>query len=155
MSAAPGGKPARPFTGRHMMAIMVAFFGVVIAVNVYMAGLATSTFTGVVVENSYVASQHFNRWLDEARAEERLGWHARAVRAADGHVLVTLEGAPAGAVVRGDAWHPLGRAPDHDLKFAPVAAGFRSAEPLPAGRWRIRIEVTAPGRRWRTEEMVG
>jgi nitrogen fixation protein FixH len=56
-----------------MAAIMVAFFAVVIAVNVYMARLASSTFTGVVVENSYVASQHFNRWLDEARAEERLG----------------------------------------------------------------------------------
>ena len=49
------GKAVRPFTGRHMAAIMVAFFGVVIAVNVYMARLATSTFTGVVVENSYVA----------------------------------------------------------------------------------------------------
>lgn len=149
------GKQARPFTGRHMAMIMVAFFGVVIAVNVYMARLASSTFTGVVVENSYVASQHFNRWLDEARAEDRLGWHARAVRDPDGHVLVTLAGAPAGAQVRGDAWHPLGRAPDHDLRFAPVAAGFRSAEPLPAGRWRIRIEVQAAGKRWRTEEMVG
>jgi len=149
------GKAVRPFTGRHMAAIMVAFFGVVIAVNVYMARLASSTFTGVVVENSYVASQHFNRWLDEARTEDRLGWHARALRDADGHVLVTLAGAPTGAVVRGDAWHPLGRAPDHDLRFAPVAAGFRSAEPLPAGRWRIRIEVQAEGKRWRTEEMVG
>jgi nitrogen fixation protein FixH len=146
---------ARPFTGRHMAAIMVAFFGVVIAVNVYMARLASSTFTGVVVENSYVAGQHFNRWLGEARAEERLGWHASAVRDADGHVRVTLAGTPAGAAVRGDAWHPLGRAPDHELTFAPVAGGFRSAAPIPAGRWRIRLEVSAGGRRWRTEEMIG
>ncbi len=82
-------------------------------------------------------------WLDASSDE------------AHGRTVVTLAGAPAGAVVRGDAWHPLGRAPDHDLRFAPVPAGFRSAEPLPAGRWRIRIEVQAAGKHWRTEEMVG
>jgi nitrogen fixation protein FixH len=155
MSGSKQGSAAGPFTGRHMAAILVAFFAVVIVVNVFMARLATSTFTGVVVENSYVASQNYNRWLDEARAEERLGWHAAAVRDADGHVRVTLTGAPAGAVVTGDAWHPLGRAPDHALRFVAVAAGFRSAEPLPAGRWRIRLEVNAGGKRWRTEEMIG
>jgi len=148
----------RPFTGRHMAVFMVTFFAVVIVVNVTMARLASSSFTGVVVENSYVASQHFNRWLEEARAEDRLGWHARAERDGQGHVLVTLTGGPAGAVVRADAWHPLGRAPDHGLRFTPVDAGgsggFRSTEPLPAGRWRIRIEVTAGAERWRTEEMV-
>ena len=53
----------RAFTGRHMAAIMVAFFGVVIVVNLLNARLASSTFGGEVVENSYVASQDFNRWL--------------------------------------------------------------------------------------------
>ena len=73
---------ARPFTGKHMAAIMIAFFGVVIAVNVLMARLATSTFGGLVVENSYVASQKFNRWLGEARSEKALGWKATVTRGA-------------------------------------------------------------------------
>ena len=38
--------------------------------------MPSSTFGGVVVENSYVASQDFNGWLDEARAERALGWDA-------------------------------------------------------------------------------
>jgi len=42
----------KPFTGRHMLAVLVGFFGVVIAVNFIMASYATSTFGGVVVENS-------------------------------------------------------------------------------------------------------
>lgn len=146
--------PAGRFTGRHMALIMVAFFAVVIAVNVLMATLASRSFTGVVVENSYVASQHFNRWLDEARAEDRLGWKATARRESDGRLFVALAGVPAGAQVKGDAWHPLGRSPDHALRFAAVAGGFRSVEAIPAGRWRIRIEVMAAGRRWRTEEAV-
>ncbi len=64
------------FTGRHMAAIMFAFFGVVIAVNVTMATFATRTFGGTVVDNSYVASQKYNGWLAEARRQERLGWTA-------------------------------------------------------------------------------
>lgn len=144
----------RPFTGRHMSIIMVAFFGVVIAVNLFMARMAGSSFTGIVVENSYVASQHYNRWLAEARAEEKLGWKATARRDADGHLVIALSGAPAGAQVSADAWHPLGRMPDHALRFVPAGAGFRSVETIPAGRWRIRIAVKAAGRLWRTEGAV-
>ena len=42
----------RRFTGYHMTAILLAFFGIVVAVNLVMATLATRTFGGVVVENS-------------------------------------------------------------------------------------------------------
>ena len=152
--AAEHRSPRRPFTGRHMAAIMIAFFGVVIAVNVLMASLASRTFGGVVVENSYVASQHFNRWLDEAGAERRLGWRAAIHRAADGRIEVTLTGAPERAVVTGEAWHPLGQAPDHLLRFRPQGATYRSTRPVPAGRWRIRIEVRAGAQRWRSEQTV-
>ena len=88
----------RPFTGRHMAMIMIAFFGVVIAVNVLMARFAVSTFGGVVVENSYVASQHFNRWLDEARVEGALGWKAVLSRTADGRVIAELKARHAGTL---------------------------------------------------------
>lgn len=146
--------PQARFTGRHMAAILVAFFGVVIAVNVLMAKLAIGTFGGEVVENSYVASQHFNRWLDEAGAERALGWQAEIRHAPDGTVLVSLSGAPAGAAVSGEAWHPLGRMPDRVLHFRPAGTGFRSRERIPAGRWRIRVQVTAGGHRWRGEQSV-
>lgn len=146
--------PVKPFTGRHMALIMVGFFGVVVCVNFFMAHLASSTFTGVVVKNSYVASQHFNGWLDEARAERKLGWRATARREADGRVGVALLGVPAGAAVSGQAWHPLGKASDRELHFRAGGDGFRSDEAIPAGRWRIRLEVAADGHRWRTEEMI-
>lgn len=48
------------FTGWHMLAIMLAFFGTIITVNVTMAYLATSSWSGLVVKNTYVASQEFN-----------------------------------------------------------------------------------------------
>lgn len=142
-----------PFTGRHITAIMVAFFGVVIAVNLVMARYASSTFGGVVVENSYVASQHYNKWLKEAAKEKALGWSAKAARLADGRISVTLSGAPQGASLTGDAWHPLGRMPDQPLNFTAQADGsYVSSKPVPAGRWRLRLEARAEGKKWRTEE---
>ena len=54
----------RTFTGWHMATILVSFFAIVVGVNLLMARFATSTFGGVVVENSYVASQQFNQPLN-------------------------------------------------------------------------------------------
>lgn len=144
-----------PFTGWHFAVIMVAFFGVVIGVNLVMARAASATFGGVVVENSYVASQQFNDWLDEARKEKALGWSATVSRRADGRIAVALTGAPEGVALSAIARHPLGRAPDQALDFARQADGsFRSVAALPAGRWRVRFEAAAGDRRWRTEQDI-
>lgn len=62
------------FTGWHMLAVMVCFFGVIIGVNVFMAVSASRTWTGLVVENSYVASQEFNTKLGVANARTEAGW---------------------------------------------------------------------------------
>ena len=135
----------RGFTGRHMLAVMLGFFGVVIAVNITMAVLATRTFGGTVVDNSYVASQRFNRWLAEGRAQERLGWNAQLGLDEHRHVRVALSdriGALGGAEVAAIARHPLGRQGDVTLRFRPDGAGlYLSDRPLPAGRWQVHLEV--------------
>ena len=145
-----------PFTGKHFTGIMVAFFAVVIGVNLIMARAATATFGGVVVENTYVASQEFNGWLEQSRQEKALGWSAQADRLPDGRLAVTMIGAPGeGLSMTAIARHPLGRAPDQSLRFTRQANGrFESTTPLPAGRWRVRFEATAGEKRWRTEQDV-
>lgn len=135
----------RRFTGRHMAAILVAFFAVVIAINVTMARFAMSTFGGTVVENSYVASQNYNRWLERADAQARLGWDMGVTLDAGRHVLLTirkagrsLEGVRASATVN----HPVGRTASVALRFEPAAGGgLRSVEPLAMGRWRLDLIV--------------
>lgn len=140
----------RAFTGWHMTAILVTFFGVVIGVNMTMATFATRTFGGKVVENSYVASQHFNEWLAEAKAQDALGWRHAVTLAADRRVVLTLAsgGKPLdGAVASGFARHPVGRAPDVTLRFVSAGPGrFESDAPLPAGRWYLHLEATRAGR---------
>lgn len=126
------------FTGWHMTAILLGFFGVIVAVNGLMATLAARTFGGVVVENSYVASQEFNTWLNQARAQDKLDWTAKA--GLDAERRVTVRVSRTGAVVTGYAEHPLGRQPDIRLDFKGIDS-FRSVQPLPAGRWTVRLLV--------------
>ncbi|WP_067738429.1 FixH family protein [Novosphingobium naphthalenivorans] len=145
----------KPFTGKHMTLILVAGFGVVFAVNFLMASLATSTFGGVVVENSYVASQHFNRWLDEAAKEKALGWKVDVQRRTDGRLTAALTGVPAYPTVKAIARHPLGRKPDVALTFQKdVSGAFVSDKPLPEGRWILRFDIEAGGEVWRGEDQV-
>lgn len=148
----------RTFTGRHMTAILVTFFGVVITVNFYMARVAIGTFGGTVVDNSYVASQRFNGWLAEARAQKALGWQTRVgidpQRRAE---LVLSSGGIAltNASVSAIARHPLGRAPDVLLHFVKVAPSqFRSIEPLPQGRWLVHLSIRSGGREMRLMETL-
>ncbi len=75
-----GGKP---FTGKHMLAILLLFFGTIITVNFTMAYYATSTWSGLVVKNSYVASQEFNGKVEDVKAQEALGWTGTLTSAAD------------------------------------------------------------------------
>ena len=77
------------FTGRHMIGLMLAFFGTIIAVNLTMATFASTSWTGFVVKNSYVASQQFNRKAREGRAQAALGWKS-TLRIADGEIRYRL-----------------------------------------------------------------
>jgi nitrogen fixation protein FixH len=133
------------FTGWHMLATMIAFFGVVIAVNVVMATDAIRTFGGTVVDNSYVATTRYNDWLGAARRQEREAWIATPSASPDGAVSVQLAraGRPVtGAAVTVIATHPVGLIAQRRLVLQSVGPGlYRSTATLPRGRWLIRITV--------------
>lgn len=142
----------RRITGWHMTAILIAFFGVVVAVNLTMATFATRTFGGVVVENSYVASQKYNDWLAAAERQRRLGWVFGASLDEARHVAVSLSAK--GAVVSGFARHPLGREADIALAFGPRHGRLVSDRALPAGRWQIHLRARHGGDEARLLEVL-
>lgn len=146
----------RQFTGRHMLVIMLAFFGVIIVVNLIMATFATRTFGGVIVDNSYVASQKYNDWLAEARAQRAAGWSGELTLDADRRPLLVASldgGSLAGAQVSAIARHPVGREANITLRFDEVSPGvYRADAPLPAGRWNLHITAARDGRAYRMSE---
>lgn len=135
----------RRFTGWHMTTILIAFFGVVIAINLVMARYAIGTFGGTVVDNSYVASQHYNRWLSEADKQAKLGWKADVALNPGRQVAVSVskDAAPVAALTAdGVGIHPLGRAAPVSLSFASSESGqLVSHQSLPAGRWIVQITL--------------
>lgn len=133
-----------PMTGRKVFAITAGAFGVVIGANVVLAVQALSTFPGLEVANSYVASQTFE--ADRA-AQEALGWTAR-VRY-DGRVLEIAFTGPGGApAVVADLVATVGR-PTHVREdvtpaFEYTAGTFRAPVALAPGIWQVRLEARAP-----------
>jgi nitrogen fixation protein FixH len=135
------------FTGRHMLFVMLAFFGVIIAVNVMMATLASTSWTGLVVENSYVASQEFNRKAEESRAQAALGWNSR-LTIAGGEVRYALTDASGTAIALGRVEaqfrHPAYAAEDQALTLT-QAGGSEFSAPLGVhdGLWVVEIAADA------------
>ncbi|SIQ15431.1 Nitrogen fixation protein FixH [Rhizobium sp. RU20A] len=135
------------FTGWHMLAIMIAFFGVVISVNILMAWYATSTWSGLVVQNSYVASQEFNEKAAEARALTGSG--IRTTVTADGqsvrYRLLAADGTPLAGVTRVhvDLRRPVESHEDLSFDLTPRGDGLYTATlAIKSGQWIADIDTT-------------
>jgi nitrogen fixation protein FixH len=118
---------SRTLDGRHVALLIGGGFGLVVAVNLLMAVLASSSFTGSVVKNGYVASQSFNRWLEAGRAQAALGWVPEAAIEGDRlRIAVRTAGGAAvsGLQVRARVRHPIlgGEAPA--FRLGEVAPGI-------------------------------
>lgn len=145
----------KTFTGRHMLAIFVVFFGIVMAVNFWVARIALHSFSGVVVENSYVASQQFNGWLKDAKTERALGWGAAVRRDTAGRLVVETTGMPEGAKLTALLRRPLGVPEDRTEALREVAPHRYHSKEVDPGRWLVRIEADANGQHWAQEVPIG
>ncbi len=113
------------FTGWHMVLVMVLFFGTIISVNLIMAWNASHSWSGLVVPNTYVASQQFNGKVAEAKRLAASGIEGS----------LTVEG-------RRIAYRVV------DAKGAPVVADEVMAtfkRPVDGGQWVVDISTTRDG----------
>lgn len=141
----------RPFTGRHAFLVIGGGFAIVFAVNMLLAVLASRTNPGLIVENSYVAGQHYNEGLAQGRAQKALGWTVEA-RPENGLLVVSARNAldrPIdGLVGEVTISHPLGAEPAQTLKLAADGEGRYVAGPLPAGQWIAETRLALGGQHY-------
>ncbi|ABR64622.1 cation transporter [Sinorhizobium medicae] len=131
--------PERGFTGWHMVAVMSLFFGTIISVNLVMAWNASRSWSGLVVENTYIASQQFNGKVAEGRAFQASGIKGRLTAGRDAvRYVLTRNGEPERQIDKVIAVfkRPVEEHEDLRVELHPRGEGvFVLGEELRAGQW--------------------
>ncbi len=136
-------------TGRHVLAMLGAFFFVMFAANVALIYFALHTLHGSELENPYDASQAFNKRIAEARAQDERGWTANVMTRAEGEgerIMVEFRdrtGAPISDLrVTARFEHPFDAAKDRQASLASDGLNYEGvATPVAPGRWTLVIEA--------------
>jgi nitrogen fixation protein FixH len=152
----PSASP-KPLTGRKVLFILVAFFGVVIGVNMIMMRLAIQTLPGTEVDSAYSASLAYEKEITAAHDQNARNWKVSAhiQRGPDGGAILEVEardnsGMPmSGLQFQGRFERPTDRRADQPVGLAEAGGGiYRGSAPLIApGQWDLVLEGDAAGRR--------
>lgn len=130
-------------TGKHVLAITVTAFAIIIGVNVLLAYKAVSTFPGLEVDNSYVASQGFNT---RKAAQEALGWTMKPGYDS-GRMTLAFHGADGKPVEVSNLQVLVGRTTEEkdDTFPAFVRDGdlYAAEVPLHKGKWMVKVTATS------------
>lgn len=138
---------ARELKGWHVLAMLLTFFGIVIAVDIGFSVIAVKTFPGEDEKRAYAQGVHFNDTLAARARQKALGWSAQA-GFDEASVLVVLHdraGKPLdGATVTGVLRRPTTNRDDRALTFTREGPGRYRAhlDALPAGIWDLRAQAT-------------
>lgn len=139
----------KQLTGWHVLAMLIAFFGVIISVNLLMAYFANSTWSGLVVANGYVASQTFDKDLARARAQEALGWEV-GLDFSEDRIRLTFADAAGKKIdslsITGDLERTVTDREDQKLAFTPMGSGVYTAPAaLTSGVWEVEVDAKGNG----------
>jgi nitrogen fixation protein FixH len=136
--------------GWHVLAGMLLFFGIIVAVNVLFAFAAVGTFPGEDVPHSYLQGLDYNQTLAERRVQAASGWRAIASLrpSSDGALLeVDLrsrdgEGIGGARIAAQMRW-PADMRRDRSLNFTALGEGRYVAHlgALPPGDWDLRARA--------------
>jgi nitrogen fixation protein FixH len=147
----------KPLTGTKVFLMLVAFFGLVIGVNVTMMKLAIATLPGTEVDSAYSAGLSYEKEIVAAREQAARKWQveARVQRQGDGVAMVRLEARDAsgrpmtGLTFKGTLERPTDKRADLAVELSEVGSGvYRgTAGVVAAGQWDLVIEADARGQR--------
>ncbi len=143
-------RTTRELTGKHVLFCLLAFFGVVFAVNAALIKAATSTFGGVETSSSYKAGLMFEREISRAGQQDELHWQVdgKITRDKAGAAVLDIsardaKGAPlAGVTAQARLAHPADERLDHTIALDRTNAGrFHGAVPVQAGQWDLIVDL--------------
>ncbi len=148
MSNQTADRKVRQFTGRHMLILIVGFFGVILSMNLTLAWFALSSWPGLLDGNGYRASQSYNQRNAEARVQAERGWRAEIV-IAGGAFDLTIIGAGGmpvtGLEVTATVGRPTHEGSDTDYVLTETGGSYAAAADLADGVWTISVKGVRDG----------
>ena len=143
MTARAVKKPFR-ITGWHVLFSVVAFFGVVIAVDSLFLVLAYRSHPGQVSVRPYEDGLAYNRAVAQRRTQAAIGWSATAAPDAGGVVveIADAKGEPVtGLELTGLLRRPATETGELPLTFEEAAPGrYRAPAKPAAGAWDVHVQ---------------
>ena len=150
-------RPPKPITGRMVLFMMVAFFGVVIGVNLVMMRFAIQTLPGTEVDSAYSASLAYQREIAAAQQQNARRWQvdAHIERGSDGAASLDIRArdrdgtALTGLTFTGRLERPTDRRGDRVFDVAERTGGNYqgSTQGVASGQWDLVIEGDSDGKR--------
>ena len=149
----------KKITGKMVLMWMVAFFGVIIAVNSTLMFFAINTWPGLTTEDPYKKGVNYNQTLDAAARQSALGWLSTveigageigADTEADKSVTIRMTGqdnAPlSGLIVTVTVERAVGTRNTQIISMSETAPGIYSGifKAPKQGRWIAEITAAGP-----------
>jgi nitrogen fixation protein FixH len=137
--------------GRHVLFMLLGFFGVMFLVNGIFTYFALTSFSGLSVPDAYMRGIHYNREIASARAQDARGWRTDLTFEAAGELsgLVRIRvsdrnGLPVtGLTASLSAQRPVREGDDVTLPMIVSHDGFERTVTLAGpGQWDLVIMVT-------------
>lgn len=148
---------SKPLTGTKVLLMLVAFFGLVIGVNVTMMKLAIATLPGTDVDSPYAAGLAYDREISAAQDQAARKWQVNAhiERRADGAATLQVDARDAngrpmsGLKFGGRLERPTDKRADLQIELSEAGIGvYRgNAAAVAPGQWDLVIEGDARGTR--------
>ncbi|MCK1290264.1 MULTISPECIES: FixH family protein [unclassified Bradyrhizobium] len=148
---------SKPLTGTKVFPMLVAFFGVVIGVNVTMMKLAIATLPGTDVDSPYAAGLIYDREISAAQDQAARKWQVNGhiERRADGNAVLQVEARDAaghpvsGLKFGGRLERPTDKRADLAVELSEAGIGIYrgNAASVAPGQWDMVIEGELRGAR--------
>jgi nitrogen fixation protein FixH len=144
----------RELSGRGVLIWLLAFFGVILAVNVYFMGVAIRTFRGEDDLKPYQEGIDYNQTLARRAAQARLGWEASIDAVRTGPHTARLDvllrgpdGSPVSHVgLAAEFRHPSDENRDRSTALREIGAGDYEGDlgSMTAGAWDVIVKTSDP-----------
>jgi len=135
-------KTEKELTGRHVLLMLLTFFGVMLVVNIYFTVAAVKTFRGEDVPRSYRQGLEYNKTITARSLQNDMGWTVR-INHSDTDIILLFQDTAGRALndlnIKAKLRHPIDTDQDRAIEFFSHGGGRYIAHQTDAisGRWSL------------------